>query len=255
MGISYDAIDKKELSAQIADQIREAILGGKLVVRERLPGEEELAERFGVSRPTVREALKRLAAQNLIRSRRGPKGGAFVHQLSWSEAHESLVTTSRLLVSMNPIDPRDIVEARASMEKACLPFACARREARHLETMRKEIVAQRSGGISDEAFCDSDVRFHRALVDAAGNPMLSFQMAGAIEAMQPLLNMITFRSRDRKEIAGAHDLLVDALESRGANSAAEQIDRLADYTLKLIEAAQSRRAASHAEKIQTRNSL
>jgi len=241
VGISYDAIDKKELSAQIADQIREAILGGKLVVRERLPGEEELAERFGVSRPTVREALKRLAAQNLIRSRRGPKGGAFVHQLSWSEAHESLVTTSRLLVSMNPIDPRDIVEARASMEKACLPFACARREARHLETMRKEIVAQRSGDISDEAFCDSDVRFHRALVDAAGNPMLSFQMAGAIEAMQPLLNMITFRTRDREEIAAAHEALAVAVEARDERAGARSLDDIAAYALKLVEAALAKR--------------
>ena len=56
---------------QIAESIRALILGGKLVVDQRLPGEQELAARFGVSRPTVREALKRLAAQNLIRTRRG----------------------------------------------------------------------------------------------------------------------------------------------------------------------------------------
>lgn len=241
MVIAYDAIARKELSAQIADQIREAILGGKLVVRERLPSEEELAERFGVSRPTVREALKRLAAQNLIRSRRGPKGGAFVHQLSWSEAHEALVTTNRLLVSMNPIDPRDVVEARLSMETACLSLACARRSSADLEAMRAEIATQRAGEISDEAFCDSDVRFHRAFVEAAGNPMLSFQMAGAIEAMQPLLNMITFRSRDRSAIAGAHEALTEAVAARDEGAGSAALTDLAGYTLKLVEAAQAKR--------------
>jgi nitrite reductase/ring-hydroxylating ferredoxin subunit len=63
---------------QISESLRAAIMDGRLKVDERLPTEEELAQRFKVSRPTVREALKRLAAQHLIRSRRGPAGGNFV---------------------------------------------------------------------------------------------------------------------------------------------------------------------------------
>ena len=63
------------MSKQIADAIRSAILQGKLVVDEQLPSEHELAKRYGVSRPTVREALKRLAAQNLVRTRPGSGGG------------------------------------------------------------------------------------------------------------------------------------------------------------------------------------
>ena len=64
-----------DLSAQIADAIRDAIVGGKLIVDERLPSESELADQFAVSRSTVREALKRLAAQALIRTQRGATGG------------------------------------------------------------------------------------------------------------------------------------------------------------------------------------
>ena len=62
---------KADLSAQIATAIRDAIVEGRMITGERLPSEAELAEQFNVSRPTVREALKRLAAQSLIRTQRG----------------------------------------------------------------------------------------------------------------------------------------------------------------------------------------
>ena len=65
-----------DLSAQIAQAIRDAIVSGELIVDERLPSEAELSDQFQVSRPTVREALKRLAAQSLIRTQRGATGGA-----------------------------------------------------------------------------------------------------------------------------------------------------------------------------------
>ena len=74
MAIDYQGLVTQGLARQIAEKLREAILEGRLHVNERLPTEYELAARFNVSRPTIREALKRLAAQNLIRSRRGPAG-------------------------------------------------------------------------------------------------------------------------------------------------------------------------------------
>ena len=63
------------LSAKIADAIRTAIVDGRLLVGDRLPSEAELADQHGVSRATVREALKRLAAQSLIRTERGASVG------------------------------------------------------------------------------------------------------------------------------------------------------------------------------------
>ena len=98
---------------------------------------------------------------------------------------------------MNEIPFETVVEARYTLEAACLPLACERVEKAHLSAMRREIELQRGDDLSDEEFCASDVRFHRALVDAADNPVLSFQMVGVIEAMQPLMNMITYRMRDK----------------------------------------------------------
>ena len=82
MAINFQPLVAESLAKQISQNIRNAIMDGSLKVDEQLPTEEVLAKKFNVSRPTIREALKRLAAQNLIRSRRGPTGGTFVKQPS-----------------------------------------------------------------------------------------------------------------------------------------------------------------------------
>jgi DNA-binding FadR family transcriptional regulator len=239
-----ETLEQPSAGHQIAEEIRALILGGQLAVDQRLPGEQELAARFGVSRPTVREALKRLAAQNLIRTRRGATGGSFVNRITWSEAHEHVVTTATLLMTMAPIAPETVAEARLAMLSACVPLAAERREPAHLDAMRAEVAVQQDPETSDEAFCASDVRFHRALVEAADNPLLSFQMAGVIEAIQPLLNMITYRSRDRAEIAARHGRIIGLLEARDAGGVVEELKALSDYTARLVgEAREKRRGA------------
>ena len=211
-------------------------------VDERLPSESELADQFDVSRSTVREALKRLAAQNLIRTQRGATGGAFVRRLSYDDAYAQHITTSTLLLSMNAVDFETACEARFALERACAPLSSARRTPDHLATMRAEIHRQAQPGLSDERFCDSDVAFHRALVDGAGNPVLSYQLAGAVEAMQPLMNMITFTQRNRDMIIGLHTRIADALEMQNSGDADAALAELTAYTLTLGEEAMEARA-------------
>jgi GntR family transcriptional repressor for pyruvate dehydrogenase complex len=218
---------------QIADAIRGAIIDGQLLVDARLPSETELATHYGVSRPTVREALKRLAAQSLIRTQRGASGGAFVNRMTFEEAHGHMITTSTLLLSMNDIDFATAAEARFALERACLPLACARRDPVDLAQMRLEIDRQADATLTDDTFCASDVAFHRALVDCAGNPVLSYHLAGAVEAMQPLMNMITFTTRSRARILSLHIRLANAVERSDLPNSEEALTDLATYTAAL----------------------
>ncbi|SEO88677.1 DNA-binding transcriptional regulator, FadR family [Salinihabitans flavidus] len=237
-----DAASKADLSAQIAKAIRDAIVSGELIVDSRLPSEAELADQFEVSRPTVREALKRLAAQNLIRTQRGATGGAFVNRLTYTDAYAQHITTSTLLLSMNAVDFETACEARFALERACAPLAAARRGAGHLSTMRAEINRQEDPALSDEAFCTSDVAFHRALVDAAQNPVLSYQLAGAVEAMQPLMNMITFTARPRRDIVARHSEIARALQAADAEAIDRELARLCDFTISLAQTVMAVRA-------------
>ena len=233
--MKIDPTMPSDLSQQIAKAIKDAIISGSLPVDKRLPSEAELADEFNVSRPTVREALKRLAAQSLIRTQRGATGGAFVNRLRFEDAYGQQITTSTLLLSMNNVSFATACEARFALERACAPLSAQRRSPDHLAMMRAEIHKQGQPALTDEAFCASDVAFHRALVDAAGNPVLSYQLAGAVEAMQPLMNMITFTARSRERIIELHNAIADALQGQDADGADENLTALASYTQKLAQ--------------------
>jgi GntR family transcriptional repressor for pyruvate dehydrogenase complex len=166
-----------------------------------------------------------------------------VNHLSYEAAHAQQITTSTLLLSMNAVSFEVACEARFAMERACTELACARRTDDHLATMRAELARQGQPELSDEAFCASDVAFHRALVDAAGNPVLSYQLAGAVEAMQPLMNMITFTARDRARIIALHAGLADAVEAQDVPACDRRLRELERYTAELGSAVMARRAA------------
>ncbi|MEM7631119.1 MAG: GntR family transcriptional regulator [Pseudomonadota bacterium] len=242
--MKIDPDSTKDLSAQIAEAIRAEIVGGQLIVDQRLPSEAELADHFEVSRPTVREALKRLAAQSLIRTQRGATGGAFVNRLRFEDAYDQQVTTASLLLSMNAVSFDVACEARYALERACAPLSAIRRTPDHLATMRAEIHRQGQPGLTDEAFCASDVTFHRALVDGAGNKVLSYQLAGAVEAMQPLMNMITFTARSREAIVALHTDIADALEAQDAPKTDASLTKLEAYTRELAHCVVTARAAA-----------
>lgn len=204
---------------QIANDIRQAILDGRLKVDERLPTEGELAQHFDVSRPTIREALKRLAAENLIWSRRGPTGGNFVKMPSREEVTTNLTNAMTLLVSLGDIHLEEITDARLELELSCSRLACDNRTEAELAAMRAEIDIQRDPNLGDVEFCASDVRFHRELVKAAHNPILQILVTSVLEGLQPITNLIVFRFRDRAILRRQHQQILDAVEARDADAA------------------------------------
>ena len=96
--------------------------------------------------------------------------------------------------------------------------------------MAHEIAVQATPDVSDEDFCASDVAFHRSLVSATDNPALTYHVASAIEAMQPLMNMITFTARSRAEIVAIHEEILRALEVRDGTRVLKPLLRLEEYT-------------------------
>ncbi|MFY0677653.1 MAG: FadR family transcriptional regulator [Neptuniibacter sp.] len=232
MSLDVAPLKKVSLSKQVADQLQEAIIDGTLKADDRLPTEEELGLRFQVSRPTIREALKRLAAKNLIRSRRGPTGGTFVNKLDASDLSDSLTTASTLFVSMNEISLEEVSSCRKELETLCFKEACLNATAADFENMENALRVQEDISISPEAFCAADVQFHRTIVDATGNRMLSFVMYSLIEGLQPVANMIAYHYRAREIIINQHRRILDNIKLRDVSAAIsilhEQIDYLSE---------------------------
>jgi GntR family transcriptional regulator, transcriptional repressor for pyruvate dehydrogenase complex len=229
VSIDYTNISTEGVASQIARNLRAAILEGRLKVDDRLPTEEELADRFGVSRPTIREALKRLGAQNLIHTRRGPAGGSFVKKPSRQEMREQLAGMVSVLTSLGEFRLPEIVEARQELERVCCRIAATRRTDRQLAEMERELLYQQDTKITDVGFCASDVRFHRALVEATANSMLQFLTSAVIEVLQPVLNLVVYRFRERPLIVAQHREILLALRARDPRRAERALDAQMEY--------------------------
>ena len=113
----------------LADELREEITSGRLQPGERLPPEPELCVRTGVSRSTVREALRLLASQHLIVTTRGVTGGSFVSHPDAEQLSEALSTGLTLLTHSAGLGMADLLELRRALEIPAAGLAAARRTA------------------------------------------------------------------------------------------------------------------------------
>lgn len=237
--IDFEPVSQQSLSRQIADQIRQAIIDGSLAADDRLPTEDELAARFNVSRPTIREALKRLAAQNLVRSKRGPTGGTFVNRPSVSDLSDSLAGATTLLMGLNAFSLEEITQTRLELETICCKLAAQNRSKEDLDALLNELQVQADPNLSAEEFCASDVNFHRLIANATGNRMLAFVMHTVIEALQPVANMVAYRYREKNIICNQHERLFEALSNQDTELSIQILSEQVHYLNKQHNAAQS----------------
>lgn len=231
-------IDRNQgLARQIAGNLQDSIMQGRLGAAERLPSEAELAERFAVSQPTVREAMKILAAKKLIRSKRGPKGGVFVNPPSLDIAAQTLHETTNWLVSLGAVGLSDIVSARRSLGRLSIESACehaAREDHMRIETALLELDHTE---ISDEDFCRLEVEFHQAVAAASPNALLRLVMVMVNQSLIPAANMISFQFRQRDKVVALQRQIFSAILARDAPAAIAAFDALMDYQSSVYEMA------------------
>jgi DNA-binding FadR family transcriptional regulator len=149
-------------AAAIAARLREAILGGAYARGQRLPAERHLAEHFGTSRSTVREALRQLEAMALVSRRIG--SGTFVDGAGAAVQGHVAENTS----------PLELIEVRQAIEPQMARLAVLHATARDLETLAEALAALESCRHDRELFSSADERFHLALADATGTPLMAW---------------------------------------------------------------------------------
>jgi GntR family transcriptional repressor for pyruvate dehydrogenase complex len=163
----------------VAQRLRERIINGTLQDGDDLPREADLLAEFGVSRPSMREALRILETEGIIRIRRGRIGGAAVRRPTEASAayHLGLVLQSRT------VTVADLAAARAVLEPACAGLAAGRRHRTKLVRKLEKLVTESEGLIGNsEEFTASALRFHEAIVEGCGNNTM-IVLTGALEAV------------------------------------------------------------------------
>jgi DNA-binding FadR family transcriptional regulator len=160
----------REKPEQIADELRAMIVSGQLGEGESLGREPDLVERFGVSRPSLREALRILEAEGLITVVRGVLGGVVAHQPD----ERMTARTAALVLQARNVTLGDVHQARSIIEPAAVRvLATSSNNKKAVEELRSLIEAQRVVLDDPEAFGHANARFHERLVELAGNQTLS----------------------------------------------------------------------------------
>ncbi|GLY03506.1 GntR family transcriptional regulator [Actinoplanes sp. NBRC 101535] len=217
---------------QLADELRADITSGRLQPGERLPPEPELCVKIGVSRSTVREALRLLASQHLIVTTRGVTGGSFVAHPDAEHLADALSTGFALLSHSAVTGFADLLELRRALEVPAAGLAALRRTEDHLIELR--------GALFDPAIDEFDTMmaahaaFHRAVAKATGNPL--FELVG-----RPL-----YEASYGEELTGGlpgdywnridadHRMLLDCLTNGEAEGASRAAGRHLDYIAETV---------------------
>ena len=155
---------------RIIQHIRGEISSKKLRPGDRLQPEADLARSFGVSRPTMREALKVLESQNVLRSSTGPTGGTFVGAIDGAGVAEYLKDSISLLLDVNELTLEELWAAREVIDVPAAEQAALRRTEQDLFVIEKTVERDELKKGFDIV---SDISFHRAVAEASKNRMLS----------------------------------------------------------------------------------
>jgi GntR family transcriptional regulator, transcriptional repressor for pyruvate dehydrogenase complex len=160
----------REKPQQVADELRRLIILGELDEGDSLGHEPDLIERFGVSRPSLREALRILEAEGLISVVRGVQGGVVVHRPD----QRLTARTAALVLQSRNVSLADVFEARTIIEPAAARIVATGRNRRTSARKLRSLIAEEESAIRDpEVFGETNAHFHEELVAMAGNQTLT----------------------------------------------------------------------------------
>jgi GntR family transcriptional repressor for pyruvate dehydrogenase complex len=212
------------------ERLRDGIAGGRWAPGERLPSERALAERLAISRPALREAVKRLEGEGLIEIR--PRRGLFVRAASTDglgDSFERLIGTDFDRIN-ELLELRRVLEHRSAFLAA--EYATAE-DIAGLAAIFADIERDvGAGGTGD----DGDVRFHTAIAKAAGNTVLSHLMAtlhGALaKASRLLASRLMESDHYRDGMFELHARIFGAIRDHDPKAAAQAMDAHFDFVLR-----------------------
>ncbi len=187
--VSYTPVQTRRAFEEVAVQIRAQLMSGALRPGDRLPSERELSEQFGLSRNTVREALRALEMSGLLEFRKGATGGAFVRE----GRGEAVVSGFTDMFRLGMITPQDMTEARMLVGVEVTRLACKRgtdEEFNALEQNVRESEAAVANGDQQQRI-EINLHFHVLLARSAKNPLLAILVDALVEVQSKMLEIIT----------------------------------------------------------------
>jgi DNA-binding FadR family transcriptional regulator len=234
--VSFEAKPVFRLRQQVERQLRAAIVSKTIAEGERLPSEAELSEQFGVSRPTVREALRSLAAAGLIEKTPGAKGGSFVRKLDAATFSGMLSESVELFVDLGNAGQSEVAALRDILEIPATRLAASHRHDDDLSDLQLILDAQKHATFDDPQVPELDIDFHSSVAAASGNQVLRVFVSALHRVAQPVRHMTLTREIGRATVL-QHQAIVCAIEKQDEAEAEHAIREHLDYLKSIRRAA------------------
>lgn len=235
------------LSDQIAEQLESMIIEQGLKAGERLPAERQLAEQLQVSRPSLREAIQKLASKGILASKRG--GGTYVQDAP----HAAFVDPMLALFRENPEYRFDVLEIRHALEGNAAFYAALRATDEDKAHILKNFdrMLELHGDKDPMAEARADAAFHLSIVEASHNLVLLHVMQGLFSLLQSSishnLDKLYTIPRVFEPLSNQHETLLSAILNGApekARAAAQEHLTFVEESLKKIDEEEARKLRS-----------
>ena len=220
--VRLSPVQVPKASDVLAEDMRERILRGEFPEGTALPTERDLVSQTNMSRATVREALRILEVQGLVRIKTGRSGGAFVQHPDG----ESVASSVDLLIRGRQIRLSALLETREAIEPACAQLAAKYRTDDDLERLElaNKAISDESGSLA--AFLQANVDWHVGVAIASHNELLTGFMLALSRAIYTATDNQGFINTDvRVTTAKAHRSITAAIRSQDADAAVRRMKR------------------------------
>ena len=212
---TVDPERRSSTSEEVVTQLREMIHRGELRPGDRLPAERDLAKLLGVSRPTLRAAIRSLAAVGVLQSKQG--AGTFVVESDGPPALDS--APLRMMASLHGFTTGEMFEARRSLEMAIAALSAERASGEQMASMSEEVAGMFASLDDPEQFLVHDMRFHQMVAASSGNRILTALMNMVATVLFDVRRKTVNRARDLKESAEMHRQIYRAIRDRNSDAA------------------------------------
>jgi GntR family transcriptional regulator, transcriptional repressor for pyruvate dehydrogenase complex len=212
----FDKVSVGRISETIVEQIRQLMHQGQLRPGDRLPAERDLCERFGVSRVTVREALRMLESSGLVEIRVGARGGAFVTVPTTEHVGDGLTD----MLTLSVLTAADVTEVRLLLEVGIIPLVIERATEEDLTALEQICQRSRDAIKAGEYSLDLSAEFHARVAQSTHNPALVM----LVESFRGPILMSLQEARDTAPEMGVlgtdeHEAFTEAVRRRDTEQA------------------------------------
>jgi len=220
--VVLNPVEVPKASDVLARELRERILSGELAEGTTLPAERELVKQTQMSRATVREALRILEVQNLVRVRAGRAGGAFVQR----PTSKSMASSVTMLIRGSKIKLADLMETREALEPFSAELAARKRTDDDLAVLDRANKDIANPDADLAAFLQANLDWHVGVAAASHNELLIGFMIALSHAIYTGTENAAFVDDDVRAVtARAHRSITNAIRSKDADAAGRRMRR------------------------------